>query len=139
MHMNKYLFLSIISLALMSGCASTSTKSADTSASAPVEASVNKSNPDCTGPDNWPTAMAFVHLKNAYLTDNYKVDFYKTVTEQISSERLGPDLFRQVHLVKFTEKSGNIIQVITVNDASNDECSMSDVDVYVISNKLGRM
>jgi len=39
--------------------------------------------------------------------------------------------------VTFTEKSGKTIEVITRNDASNEECSMSGVEVYVVSNRLG--
>jgi hypothetical protein len=93
--------------------------------------------PDCTGVDRWPTKMAFVHLKNAGLTDNNKLDFTKTKTIRLASEKIGKDLFRQVHYIIFTEKSGNAIEVITSNEASNEECSMSGVDVFVISRHLG--
>jgi hypothetical protein len=93
--------------------------------------------PDCTGVDRWPTSMAFVHLKNAGLTDNNKLDFTKTKTIRLASEKIGKDLFRQVHYIIFTEKSGNTIEVITSNEASNEECSMSGVDVFVVSQHLG--
>jgi hypothetical protein len=93
--------------------------------------------PDCTGVDRWPTKMAFVHLKNAGLTDNNKLDFTKTKTIRLASEIIGKDLFRQVHYIIFTEKSGNTIEVITSNEASNEECSMSGVDVFVVSRHLG--
>ena len=93
--------------------------------------------PDCTGVDHWPTAMAFVHLKNAGITDNNKVDFTKTKTVRLASEKIGKDLYRQIHQIKFTEKSGIILEVITINDASNEECSMSGVDVFVINKHLG--
>jgi hypothetical protein len=93
--------------------------------------------PDCAGVNAWATAMAFVHLKNAGLTDNDRLDFTKTKTVRIASERVGKDLYRQVHHVTFTEKSGKTIEVITRNDASHQECSMSDVEVYVISHRLG--
>ncbi len=88
--------------------------------------------PDCSGTNRWATNMAFVHLKNAGITDNVKLDFTKTITKRLASEKIGDNLFRQVHHVTFTEKSRKIIQVITINDASHDECSMSGVDVYVI-------
>lgn len=71
--------------------------------------------------------MAFVHLKNSRLTDIDLVDFTKTKTERLASEKIGKDLYRQVHHVVFTEKSGKTIEVITSNDASNAECSMSKV------------
>ena len=81
--------------------------------------------------------MAFVHLKNAGLTDNYRLDFTKTQTVRLASEKIAPDLFRQVHLARFAEKSGGTIEVITVSDASNEECSMGGVEVYVVSRRLG--
>ena len=93
--------------------------------------------PDCSGVEQWPTSMAFAHLKNAGITDNERLDFARTKTARLASEQIKDGLFRQLHHVTFTEKSGNTIEVITVNDASNDECSMSGVDVYVISRHLG--
>jgi hypothetical protein len=45
--------------------------------------------PDCSG--GWPTNMAFVHLKNAGLADNYSVDFSKTKTVRLASEKIGKD------------------------------------------------
>jgi len=81
--------------------------------------------------------MAFVHLKNAGITDNYKLDFSKTKTVRLASEKIGKDLYRQIHRVTVTEKSGNIIEVITVSDASSEECSMSGVDVFVVLKHLG--
>jgi hypothetical protein len=80
--------------------------------------------------------MAFVHLKNAGITDNDKVDFDKIQTTHIASEPIGGGKFRQVHRVIFTEHSGHHIQVITVNDASLDECSESGVDVFVVERHL---
>ena len=81
--------------------------------------------------------MAFVHLKNAGLTNNEKLDFTKTKTVRLASEKIGKDLYRQVHFVVFTERAGTTIEVITSNEASNEECSMSGVEVFVISRRLG--
>lgn len=93
--------------------------------------------PDCTGVDRWPTSMAFVHLKNAGLTDNDRLDFTKTKTIRLASEKIGKDLYRQIHYIIFIEKSGNTIEVITSNEVSNEECSMSGVDVFVVKQHLG--
>ncbi len=93
--------------------------------------------PDCAGVGRWATSMAFVHLKNARLTDNDLVDFSKTKTDRLASQRIGKDLYRQIHHVVFTEKSGKTIEVITSNDASNAECSMSGVRVFLVSQQLG--
>ena len=94
--------------------------------------------PDCTGVDRWPTNMAFVHLKNAGITDNKRIDFTKTKSIRLASEKIGKDLYRQVHHITFIEKSGNTIEVITSNEVSDEECSMSNVDVFVISHHLGK-
>ena len=91
--------------------------------------------PDCYGPERWAASMAFVTLKNQGITDNDKVDFSKTQAVKLASEKIGKDkdLYRQVQTVKFTEKSGNVIEVITINDATQSECSMGSVEVYVVS------
>ena len=44
---------------------------------------------------------------------------------------------RATNFWKALEKSGKVIEVITSNDASNTECSMSDVDVFIISRHFG--
>jgi hypothetical protein len=94
--------------------------------------------PDCAGVERWPTRMAYVHLKNDGLASPETIDFKKTATVRIASEQIGKDLFRQVHRVIFTKTTGGIIEVITVNDASSEECSMSGVEAYVVSKRLGR-
>ncbi len=94
-------------------------------------------NPKCDGPNNWAAMMAFAHLKNAGVTDNAKIDFNQTIVNRIASEKIGEDLFRQVHRVIYIEKSGKKIELITTNDASSEECSMSAVEVYVVERKLG--
>lgn len=93
--------------------------------------------PDCSGVERWPTSMAFVHLKNAGVTTNKKLDFTKTKTSRIASQKIGDDLYRQVHHITFTEKSGNTIEVVAVNEASSQECSMSGVEVFVVAQHLG--
>lgn len=93
--------------------------------------------PDCTKPDGWPAGMAFTHLKNAGVLDNDLLDFSKTKVTRLASEKIGKDLYRQVHLVRFVKRSGEAIVAMTVNEASSLECSMSNVDVYLISKQLG--
>ena len=99
--------------------------------------------PDCTDSGAWPASMAYAELKNAEIIDSDTLDFEKTRVVRLASERIGKDpifhkgLYRQVHRVTFVKKSGETLAVITVNDASHQECSMSDVDVYVVSKRLG--
>jgi len=71
------------------------------------------------------------------LTDNDKLDFSKTETVMLASEKIRKNLYRQVYHVKFMEKAGNVIEAITVSDASREECSLGDVEVFVISQHLG--
>ena len=93
--------------------------------------------PDCTHPDAWPAGMAFAQLKNAGVLDSDTLDFTKTKVTRLASEKIGKTLYRQVHLVRFVKKSGEATEAITVNDVSHQECSMSDVDVYVVSKRPG--
>ena len=93
--------------------------------------------PDCTGPERWPSSMAFVYLKNAEIIDSDTLDFDKPRVVRLASEKIGKDRYRQVHRVTFVKKSGEPLVVITVNDASHEECSVSGVDVYAVSKYLG--
>ncbi|MEW8693751.1 MAG: hypothetical protein AB2535_22180 [Candidatus Thiodiazotropha endolucinida] len=96
--------------------------------------------PDC---ESWPTNMAFVHLKNAGITTNDLIEFDKTEVVKLLSgldrydEQHNINIHRQIHRITFHEKTGKEITVITVNDASVVECSMSGVEVYVVTDKLG--
>jgi len=98
---------------------------------------VADSTPDCTGKGGYPASMAFVYLKNAGLTDNIKTYFEGITVTRLASEKVGKDLYRQVHLVRFPQGSGEPLEVITVNDASHEECSMSGVEVFVVARRLG--
>jgi len=92
------------------------------------------SGPECSG--GWPTNMTFGHLKNAGLVDNASVDFSKTKTVRLASEKIGKDLWHQVYHVTFTKTSGEMIESIAIHDASTEECSMTGVEVFVISKHL---
>ncbi len=93
--------------------------------------------PNCSGPNNWASNLAFTYLKNAGLLQNKTIDFAKTKVTRLASEKIGDDLYRQIHQITFTEISGRTLTVITINDASHQECSMSDVEVFVVSQQLG--
>ncbi|KAF1715484.1 hypothetical protein CSC74_12980 [Pseudoxanthomonas yeongjuensis] len=92
----------------------------------------------CSTPDSWAPTMAFVHLKNAGLTDNPAVDFNKTHVELLAQQKIGKDLYRQIHRVTFRLKASGMIEVITHSNASSEECSMSSVQVFVVSKQLGK-
>ena len=92
--------------------------------------------PDCTGIEAWPAAMAYGALKNAGDLSPETVDFSKRRSVRIASEQIGRDLYRQVHRVTFGLKDGRTIEVLTISDASHEECSMSDVTVFVVAKRL---
>ena len=93
--------------------------------------------PDCSGPNRWPANMAFTYMKNAGIVTNDLVDFTKTTSKKLSYEKIGKDLYRQVHLVTFERKDRTLVQAIVWSDASSEECSMGNVQVFVISQTLG--
>ena len=97
----------------------------------------NSKEPNCAGSNRWPTVMAFAHLKNAGLVANETVDFGQTKTVRLASQKIGQGLYRQVHRVVFSQYSGEKVEVITVNSASFQECSESEVEVYVVARRLG--
>jgi len=108
------------------------------SASTAAQSLPNRTNgPDCGGSGHWAAMMTLVHMKNAGLIKPQDIDPSKTRTERLASEKIGKDLWHQVYLVSFTMKSGETVQAIAVHDASNEECSMSGADVFVISKHLG--
>ncbi len=89
-----------------------------------------RADPECAGPDRWPARMTFAQLKNAGVLTNAQVDFSRSTSTQIATQKIGPDIYRQVFKVTFTLKSGGKVEAIAVNDASSRECSMSEVTVY---------
>lgn len=94
--------------------------------------------PNCGGPDGWAARQAFTHLQNAGLI-LMESDYTTTKIVRLASEKIGKDLYRQIHKVTFTNNSGGTIEVITMNDASHVECSMSSVEVFVVSRDLGNL
>ena len=96
-------------------------------------ASPARADPKCDGPESWPAAMTHVQLKNASVLVNDEVDFSRTSVQQIASQRIGKDLYRQVFKIAFHLKNGRLVQAIAVSDASREECSMSAVTVYRIA------
>ncbi len=88
--------------------------------------------PRCDGPENWAAGMAQATLKNAGLLNPGEIDFPKTRVMRIASEKIGKDLYRQVHRIIYTKTSGGTLEVIAVNDASHTECSESGVEIFVV-------
>ena len=92
--------------------------------------------PDCSGPDHYAANVAFAALKNADALTNENVDFTRVKSSTIVSQRIGKDLWRQVFRVAFPLKSGSTVEAIVVSDASSEECSMSDAQIFLVSRAL---
>jgi hypothetical protein len=92
--------------------------------------------PDCSGPNHWAAGIAFAQLKNAGVMTNEAVEFEHVTSKTVVSQQVGKDLWRQVFRVTFPIKSGGAIEAIVVSDASSEECSMSDGQVFLISKVL---
>lgn len=92
--------------------------------------------PDCSGPNHWAAGTAFTKLKNAGVVTNDAVDFDHVTSRTILSQRIGRDLWRQAFRVTFPLKSGKRVEAIVVSDASSEECSMSDAQVFLVSKAL---
>lgn len=92
--------------------------------------------PDCTGVEAWPASSAYGKLKNAGLLTPEETMHSATVVERLASENKQNEWFHQVHKIEFSKKDGTSVTVITVHVASEDECSESQADVYLIQEKL---
>ena len=86
--------------------------------------------PDCV---SWPMNMSRTWLQNAGIVDIKNLDESKTKITLLASEKKAKDLYTQIYHFIFYDKKGNTYEIITNSDASYEECSMSDVDVYLIS------
>jgi hypothetical protein len=89
--------------------------------------------PDCTGPHRWPAIMAQTQMGTS---DALRADVKTTTVTRINSQKIGPDLFLQVHLVRYVMKNGEVARAITVSDASNEECSGDHFEVYPVWEKV---
>ena len=85
--------------------------------------------PDCY---SWPMNMSEVWLKNAGVVDIKNLDESKTKITLLASEKKAKGLYTQIYHFIFYDEKGNTYETITKNDASYKECSMSDVDAYLI-------
>jgi hypothetical protein len=92
--------------------------------------------PDCSGRNRWSTRIAYQFLKNAGLTNDDRIAYERTETKRLAVQPIGKDLWRQIQHIRFVETSGKTIEVITDSEFSSEECSMGDVQVYVISRYL---
>lgn len=89
--------------------------------------------PDCA---SWPTHMAMETLKNLGYLDTRQLDSSSTRAVRMVSEPLPGGLYQEVYHVLFQQEDGKRLEVITRSKASDQECSMGPVEVYLVNRKL---
>ncbi|AVJ16439.1 hypothetical protein CLM71_04470 [Serratia sp. MYb239] len=92
--------------------------------------SAGAASPGCT---SWPMNMAEVWMKNEKIVDIADIDEAKTESKLLAIEKHDKGEYTQIYHFVFHDKNGNKYEVITQNDASDEECSLSDVNVFLIS------
>ena len=86
--------------------------------------------PDC---HSWPMNMSEVWLQNAGIVAIENINEPKTKITLLASEKKAKGLYTQIYHFIFYDEKGNSYEIITKNDASYEECSMTAADVYLIS------
>lgn len=91
----------------------------------------------CSQVGKWADAVTQVKLKNSGILGEDTIDKDRISISLIAEEKVDDLLYKQVHLITYhTKNEEKKIEVISVNMASKEECSMSGVDVYVISQSI---
>ncbi|HDI3034349.1 TPA: hypothetical protein PL572_003047 [Cronobacter turicensis] len=86
--------------------------------------------PDCA---SWPMNMAQVWLKNEKIVDIAQLDTAKTSKTLLAAEKKKDGIYTEVYRFIFHDKAGKSYELITKNDASAEECSVSGVSVFLVS------
>ena len=90
--------------------------------------------PSCA---SWPTDMATTKLQNEGLIKRETLDESRTKATRLAVEKIGKDLYRQIFDIVIFQKDGTSFEVITDNQSSSEECSVSPVTIYLVSKNLG--
>ncbi|SER18994.1 hypothetical protein SAMN05216522_113104 [Rosenbergiella nectarea] len=96
----------------------------------PLFASAKNSSNDC---HSWPMNMAEVWLKNSGFIKIPDIDESRTEVKLLSSEKKPHNLYTNIFKFVFYTKDHKKFEVITQNDASDDECSITEVNSYLVS------
>ncbi|PIT14239.1 hypothetical protein BGI30_00010, partial [Snodgrassella alvi] len=81
--------------------------------------------PDC---HNWPMNMTEMWMRSAGIVDFKNLNIPKTKITLLASEKKEKDLYTQIYHFVFYDQKGKSYEVITKNEASYEECSMSQVN-----------
>lgn len=93
--------------------------------------SEDSSNLDC---HNYPMVLAGTWLQENKIA-SAALDLDSIVGEKLAAEKLKKHLVNNVFHFVFKDVQHNRYDIITRNIASDDECSISDVDIYLVSKR----
>lgn len=82
---------------------------------------------------------AQVHLTNAGLLDQNKVDDNKTEALLLARKPIHPGMWESVYFMTLHQHDGKAISIITVSTHTEGECSVEDIKTYVVSRQLGTL
>ncbi|WP_017345897.1 hypothetical protein [Pantoea sp. A4] len=96
----------------------------------PVFANAKTVKNDC---HSWPMNITEGWLKNAGIIDIPDLDESKTEVTLLVSQKNHHHIYTNIFRFVFHAKDGRTFEVITQNLASEDECSISGVNSYLVS------
>lgn len=82
---------------------------------------------------SWPMAMAKQWLQDKNIVEEKFLDEDKTQFKLLASEILENNQYNDVYWFVFFDQTGRKYDLITQNISSDEECSMSDVNIYRVS------
>ena len=86
---------------------------------------------------HWPTTMALMSLKNAGILDPTQINEAATRSVLLAAQPLPHGIFKEIYSITYTSTDGRkTFDVITSNESSGEECSISDVTTFVVARKL---
>lgn len=92
----------------------------------------------CSDTNDWAASVALVHLRKAGLVEDANIDFDKTDVQLLAQQQIGDDLYKQIHTVTYTLKTGATVQVVTHSNATRESCAGSSVQTFVVERVLGK-
>lgn len=81
----------------------------------------------------WPMNMAKIWLQDKQIVNQKDLVNDKTQFKLLASEALGQGQYTDVYFFSFFDRDGKQYDLISQNVSSNKECSISNVNFYLIS------
>jgi len=95
-----------------------------------VSFSVSAKQADC---HSWPMNIAEGWLKNENIVDITQLDRSKTEMKLLAAQKKAGGITTDIWHFIFHDKSGKAYEVITQSDANLEECSASEVNIFLVA------